>query len=143
VIMIALPSFLLSGAWWVAKALGAKETIGRFWNKEAASALAVGLAVVSVVVGLIWAVHAIHAAGETSGVGRRRAEVAAATLSAIEARAERERAADAAAAKARAAAAEDLEASRARVGDLERMIAGLKGERRVVYPKGIAKELNR
>ncbi len=140
--MIALPTFLLSGAWWVAKALGAKETIGRFWNKEAASALAVGLAVVSVVVGLLWAAHAIYAAGEEAGSGRMRAEVAAATLSAIEARAAMERAADAAAAKARAAAAEDLEASRSRVADLEKLIART-GERRVVYPKDIAKELNR
>lgn len=141
--MFAIPSFLLSGAWWVAKALGAKATVGRFLNKEAASALAIGGAVVAVVVGLVWATHAIYAAGEASGTASMRADVAAATLSAIEARAALEKAADAAAAKARAAAADDLEASRARAADLEKAIASLKGERRVVYPRAIAKELNR
>ncbi len=140
--MFAIPSFLLSGAWWLAKAAGIKTAAGRFFNKEAATAIAVIVGVVALLILLVWGVHTIRSQERAAADGEWKSKLADAYRQATEARAAMHAASEAAAAKARAAAAEDLEAARQRVGDLERALSK-RTDKAIVYPRDIARELNK
>ncbi len=148
---------LISLAWgvissgWGRRIATARDAVTRFGNGASVMAIVAGIAVVSVIIGIGLAASHLQATAAASRDAIWQAQLARERTLAMTRQMARDRASERAAAAARAHLSAEAEAEAVRAADIERELRALedklaaKGQSRdpVVFPRAIARSLNR